>query len=286
MALPTEPDVPAPPPRMRPAEEAELPTQAEAPAAVTAEGRPESADAAAVDAAAKPNPGAAPARVAPVARKALPAGAAAALLDAAADDEGESEGWLITYLDMITLLLVMMVVMLAFAGKFNGVGEGSEALARQAGTVAPVELPLPAAPPETAPAPDLGEDIEVLVEDRRISFRISSEILFESGQADLSLGGLALLRRLLPVLRESPHPIAVHGHTDAVPIHSVRYPSNWELSGARAGSVVRYFEANGIDKQRLRAVGFADTRPLADNASAEGRASNRRVELVLEQPTD
>lgn len=88
------------------------------------------------------------------------------------------------------------------------------------------------------------------------------------------------------MLRESPHPIAVHGHTDAVPIHSVRYPSNWELSGARAGSVVRYFEANGIDKQRLRAVGFADTRPLADNDSAEGRASNRRVELVLEQPAD
>ncbi|SDD51902.1 OmpA/MotB family protein [Aquimonas voraii] len=286
MALPNEPDVPAPTPApVRPAD-AELVAQAEAPAAATAEVSPESADTAAVRAAGKAKPGAAPARAALAARKALPAGAAAALLDAVADDEGESEGWLITYLDMITLLLVMMVVMLAFAGKFEGVGEASEALARQSGTAAPVELPLPTTPPETMAVPDLGEDIEVLVKDKRISFRISSEILFESGQADLSLGGLTLLRRLLPVLRESPHPIAVHGHTDAVPIRSARFPSNWELSGARAGSVVRYFEANGIDKQRLRAVGFADTRPLADNASAEGRASNRRVELVLEQPAD
>lgn len=286
MALPTEPDVTAlPPAPVRPAD-ADL--QAQVADTSRAEEPAESTAAVAMDAAGTPKPrsGAASAQGAQVVRKALPAGAAAALLDAAADDEGESEGWLITYLDMITLLLVMMVVMLAFAGTFNGVGEGSEALARQAGTAAPVELPLPAAPPDAAPVPDLGEDIEVLVEDKRISFRISSEILFESGQADLSLGGLALLRHLLPVLRESPHPIAVHGHTDAVPIHSVRYPSNWELSGARAGSVVRYFEANGIDKQRLRAVGFADTRPLADNASAEGRASNRRVELVLEQPAD
>lgn len=218
---------------------------------------------------------------------AVHAGAAAALLEPLEESDAESEGWLITYLDMITLLLVMMVVMLAFAGKLNGVGEGSEAVTRQAGTAAPIELPplpLPAAAPETAAMPDLGEEIEVLVENRSLSFRISSEILFESGQADLSLGGLALLRRLLPVLRDSPHPIAVHGHTDALPIRSARFPSNWELSGARAGSVVRYFEANGIDRQRLRAVGFADTKPLADNSSADGRAQNRRVELVLEQP--
>lgn len=218
---------------------------------------------------------------------AVHAGAAAALLEPLEASDAESEAWLITYLDVITLLLVMMVVMLAFAGAYNGVGEGSDALARQATEAAPVELPplpLPAAAPETAVLPDLGEDIEVLVQDRSLSFRISSEILFESGQADLSLGGLALLRRLLPVLRESPHPIAVHGHTDALPIRSARFPSNWELSGARAGSVVRYFEANGVDRQRLRAVGFADTRPLANNASAEGRALNRRVELVLEQP--
>jgi chemotaxis protein MotB len=217
-------------------------------------------------------------------------GAASALLDPVDEHESESEGWLITYLDMITLLLVMMVVMLAFAGGLHGLGRSPLEPVSTPAAVAPVQLPpLPLDTPATAsppalPLPDLGEDIEVLVNDRSVSFRISSEILFDSGQADLSLGGLVLLRRLVPVLRDSPHPVAVHGHTDPLPIRSARFPSNWELSSARAGSVVRYLEANGIDKQRLRAVGLADTRPLADNASAEGRAQNRRVELVMQQP--
>lgn len=216
-------------------------------------------------------------------------GVGAALFDTADEGEANGEGWLITYLDMITLLLVMMVVMLAFAGAMRGPRDTGNDAAQPARSAAPVELPpLPlevrdAQPPPTA-VPDLGDDIEVLVNERSISFRISSEILFDSGQADLSVGGLALLRRLLPVLRQSSHPVAVHGHTDPLPIRSARFPSNWELSSARAGSVVRYLEANGIDKQRLRAVGFADTRPLVDNAGAEGRAQNRRVELVLEQP--
>ncbi len=225
---------------------------------------------------------------------AVHAGAASALLDPVDEHESESEGWLITYLDMITLLLVMMVVMLAFAGGLHGLGRSAVESVSTPAAVAPVQLPpLPlytatstatTASALALPVPDLGDDIEVLVNDRSISFRISSEILFDSGQADLSLGGLALLRRLLPVLRDSPHPVAVHGHTDPLPIRSARFPSNWELSSARAGSVVRYLEANGIDKQRLRAVGFADTRALSENESAAGRARNRRVELVLEQP--
>src|SRR5690625_7301960 len=75
--------------------------------------------------------------------------------------------------------------------------------------------------------------------------------------------------------------ITVEGHTDSVPIRSARFPSNWELSGARAGSVVRYLEANGIHSERLRAVGYADTRPLGSNDTVQGRASNRRVELTI-----
>ena len=65
---------------------------------------------------------------------------------------------------------------------------------------------------------------------------------------------------------------------------NARYPSNWELSSARAGSVVRYLQANGIAKGHLKAVGYADSRPIADNGSSDGRARNRRVELVVEKP--
>ena len=92
-----------------------------------------------------------------------------------------------------------------------------------------------------------------------------------------------MLKKLVNVLRESNFQIVVEGHTDSVPIQG-RYPSNWELSGSRAGSVVRYLEANGISSKRLRAVGFADTQSLASNATAEGRAQNRRVELKMEIP--
>src|SRR5690606_15723387 len=72
---------------------------------------------------------------------------------------------------------------------------------------------------------------------------------------------------------------------DSVPVRSnARYPSNWELSSARAGSVVRYLQANGIAKEHLKAVGYADSRPIAGNGTAEGRARNRRVELLVEKP--
>lgn len=225
--------------------------------------------------------------------------------------EPEEESWLLTYLDVMTLLLVMLVVMLASAGK-GSVADGvkqaaSGLLAANDGLLSAHDGLLPATDgllpestqtiavvsPKGGGAEDalkglaldqLGSDIEVVVNDSTVSFRISSEILFGSGQADLSLAGLAVLKRLVPVLNGSAHWIAVEGHTDSVPMRSSRYPSNWELSGARAGSVVRYLEANGVASKRLRAVGYADTRPLEDNATADGRASNRRVELIMEKP--
>lgn len=211
----------------------------------------------------------------------------------------EEESWLTTYLDMMTLLLVLLVVMLAFSG--NGIVDN---IKQRTGTTLPAgagllpedgtsvanapQLPQPL-PGDAAkslldglPIDQLGQDIDVIVNDQSVSFRINSEILFSSGQADLSLEGLSVLRQLIPVMQATPHIVTVEGHTDSIPIRSARYPSNWELSGSRAGSVVRYLEANGIDSRRLKAVGYADTRPLGDNTSAEGRAANRRVELMLE----
>ncbi len=161
----------------------------------------------------------------------------------------------------------------------------------------------PSAAPTAAPAPDqeapsegaalaaslplgeLGHDVEVIVNRRSISFRINSEILFGTGQADLSREGLSVLRRMARVLSDAGYDITVEGHTDSVPVRSnARYPSNWELSSARAGSVVRYLQANGIAKEHLKAVGYADSRPIADNRSPDGRSRNRRVELVVEKP--
>jgi chemotaxis protein MotB len=145
-------------------------------------------------------------------------------------------------------------------------------------------LPDAGPPLNISPLPELGDDIEIIRNKESISFRINSEILYSSAKADLSLEGLAVLRRLIPVFKDSAYAITVEGHTDAVPVRAGRYASNWELSSARAGSVVRYLAANGIASSRLRAIGYADTRPLAGNDSEKGRAANRRVELILDQP--
>ena len=214
------------------------------------------------------------------------------------DADSEEDGWLMSFLDTLTQLLILLVVLLTFAGKgssaatkmvesaHDGVLPATDGLLP--GKALEVPSPLPKKPAEDPlqglPLDKLGKDIEVVVNESTVSFRISSEILFSSGQADLSLAGLGVLQQLVPVLNSTPHRIAVEGHTDAVPVRNGRYPSNWELSGARAGSVVRYLESNGVASNRLRAVGYADTRPLADNGTAEGRARNRRVELIMEKP--
>lgn len=134
---------------------------------------------------------------------------------------------------------------------------------------------------------ELGKDVEVIVNKRSVSFRVNSEILFGTGETDLSPEGLAVLKRMAQVLVKAGYDITVEGHTDSVRVRSsAPYPSNWELSSARAGSVVRYLQANGIPKSRLKAVGFADSKPIADNGTPEGRARNRRVELVVSRHHD
>mgnify|MGYP003520307912 FL=1 len=211
--------------------------------------------------------------------------------------EGEEESWLLTYLDVMTLLLVMMVVMLAFAKPASedaGQGDGSGGPAAPRAQ-APVNLrpqlnqlvvPREKDPLAGLPLDQLGEGVEVLVNDGVVSFRISSEMLFPSGQADLIGPGAEMLATLVPVLNAMPNQrIVVEGHTDDVPIQNARYPSNWELSSGRAGSVVRQLIALGVAPQRIRATGFADTRPLQLNDSEANRAANRRVELVLETVT-
>ena len=225
--------------------------------------------------------------------------------------EEEQEAWLLTYLDVLTLLLVMLVVMLALAGKGDGDGAG-EKPAAEAAALADVRnaaLPLSSSlqsPPALAPAAipaadsettaeaemqdalamDLGQDIEVIVSAGSISFRISSEILFGSGQAELEDAGLDVIDRLIPTLAANQFRIVVEGHTDNLPIQTERLPSNWELSASRASSVVRYLQLAGIDAARMSATGFADTRPLGDNGSDLGRASNRRVELIMQTQPD
>lgn len=116
-----------------------------------------------------------------------------------------------------------------------------------------------------------------------LTLRIADNLLFASGQAELMYEGMMLIAQLVDVLQNFGGDISVEGHTDNIPINTARFPSNWELSSARAISVLLFLEQEGIYANRMRAIGYADTRPLQPNDTPQGRASNRRVELILRE---
>ncbi|MDZ7804770.1 OmpA/MotB family protein [Thiohalophilus sp.] len=204
----------------------------------------------------------------------------------AQDTEGES--WLISYLDTLTLLLTMFVVLLTFA-------DFTDEETPEAVKVVPKPEVVPRPPIESKREPveeavtplggvlldGLDDSVQVQVEKDRVNLVISDRILFDVAEAELRPQGLATLDPLIPILKNEPHRITVEGHTDNLPITTDQFPSNWELASARAASVVRYLQRQGIASDRLRAVGYADTRPVAKNDNPEGRSANRRVEIVI-----
>ena len=226
----------------------------------------------------------------------------------------EEDSWLITYLDVMTLLLVMMVVMLAFSEPTNKKTRGVAVAQPDSPPAVAVPLavsppgvaasgPLPGAPSliaggsivpplrppsrsvENLPIDRLGSQVEVIKSESSVRFRISSELLFAPGEAGLTVPGLRLLDTLLPTFNLAiDHHIVVEGHTDDTPINTARFPSNWELAAGRAGSVVRHLQSRGLNPTRLRATGYAETRPIESNRTPEGQRANRRVELILELP--
>lgn len=127
------------------------------------------------------------------------------------------------------------------------------------------------------------EYVSVELDERGVVIRFDSRILFESGSAELNVNAPIVLDATAEVIAEVDNGVDVEGHTDDVPLNAfARFPSNWELSGARASTVVRYLlDAAPLAPSRLAAVGMADTRPRRSNDNEAGRAENRRVEVVL-----
>lgn len=114
-----------------------------------------------------------------------------------------------------------------------------------------------------------------------VDIKIHTDILFASGSIRLSAAARPVIRHVSLALRSLPVQIMVEGFTDNVPIHTREFPSNWELSAARAATVVRLMSNSGVKPQRLAAVGYGKYHPVATNTTAKGRAQNRRVELVV-----
>jgi chemotaxis protein MotB len=115
---------------------------------------------------------------------------------------------------------------------------------------------------------------------------LADDLLFASGSAALRPGSQDVLQRLALLLSELPNNVRVEGHTDNVPVNSSDYATNWELSAARATTVLRYLvDEAGIEESHLAAAAYADTRPVGDNGMPEGRALNRRADIVIVYPT-
>lgn len=129
---------------------------------------------------------------------------------------------------------------------------------------------------------DLNDVISTDRTERGVVLVLEERVLFNSGEAEILDSGKPFLRKIGTLLGEIPNAVKVEGHADSRPISNYRYPSNWELSGARASSVIRYLIAeNDFDEERFSYAGFGDTEPAAPNDSSKNLRKNRRVEIVI-----
>lgn len=127
----------------------------------------------------------------------------------------------------------------------------------------------------------LDKDVNIKVTQGYAQLEIQDKVLFKSSEADLTASGGVLLKRLTPLLKQSVGLILIEGHTDNIPIKTAQFPSNWELGSSRATSVLHFLVLQQLDSSRLRAITYADTMPIADNSTPEGREKNRRVNILI-----
>jgi chemotaxis protein MotB len=201
-------------------------------------------------------------------------------------DDANEDDWLVTYADAITLLMAFFVIMFSISEpnteKFERVTKGVvETLSRK-----DVEAPV---------TPNSGEQANVDTTTRDQTYQFQSGEMFAPGSADILPSAFAQLDRIaqnMILFGKTDYGVTVQGHTDDVPINTAKFPSNWELSAARAAAVVRYFLSRGIEANRLKAVGLADTEsprtaPLYDKETgepiAENRKANRRVVVKIDR---
>lgn len=222
-------------------------------------------------------------------------------------DEENTDRWLVSYADFITLLFAFFVVMYSISsvnlGKYrvlsNSMTTAFNKASSQVGQPgsqlgisvqrAPISIGLEGQAglkAMTETAAQIEKNMKEWIKKGQIAVRgnekwleveISNSVLFTSGSAQLSRQASEILTSLAGAFKESNNPLYVSGYTDDLPINTVRYPSNWELSAARASSVVRLFAQAGINPARMGAIGFAEFRPSIENTSEQNRQRNRRV---------
>ena len=234
------------------------------------------------------------------------------------EEHQNHERWLVSYADFITLLFAFFVVMYALSsvneGKYRVLSDSMVNAFRNVpvNSSGQTIVSMPPAMPQQKPgaaikaqdavkqkqrekmrniAKDILEVMAPLVEQgkvrvletsRGVTVEINDSILFSPGQALLQAPSVKAMRAIAEVLAAADFPITIEGHTDNVPINTLQFPSNWELSAVRATTVLRLFADTGVTADRLTAIGYGETRPVEPNLLADGRARNRRVTILID----
>jgi chemotaxis protein MotB len=229
------------------------------------------------------------------------------------EEHENAERWLLTYADLITLLLAFFIMMYTFskqdAQKYQEVSmhlkaifaggtgiaqKGSVSGTAQLDTISnksassnEIKKQIEQEIDSMAKANGLKDNYTVFSDERGIVIRIMDKAFFDEGKADLKDSAKRALDKIVPVIKQTNNHIRIEGHTDNVPIKTNEFRSNWELSVRRSTEVVRYFiEKGGVPPQRISATGYAEYRPLMNNDTAANRALNRRIEIIVAKSQD
>lgn len=193
--------------------------------------------------------------------------------------------WIYTYGDMVTLLLCFFVLLFAMSKSDEEKFKAVSASFRGGPPASPFMFTGMPTPMENLEASlkqsDISEVTDITIDDRGIAISFSDTAMFEPGSANPTQEGIETIEKFARVLYAVPNRIIIEGHTDNVPIKSLHFPSNWELSGARSGSVARLLESFGIKSDRMEIAGYGSTRPKVSNDSPALRRLNRRIDILL-----
>ncbi|RUR08342.1 OmpA family protein [Legionella sp. km772] len=218
------------------------------------------------------------------------------------DEHTDTHRWVISYADFITLLFAFFVVMYAISSvnvsKYKSLSEGMKSAFNKKdqnqATQSTAEIKNGPEAKKTKGTFQDGLDYlkKSLSELEDGSYKVNSQedwievdikagSLFQSGTADLTPQALLKLMQLAGKIKDLPYTIVVEGYTDSIPIETPQYPSNWELSAARAASVGRALNSFGVNSQHILVTGYGEQYPIADNSTEDGRSANRRVNIII-----
>jgi chemotaxis protein MotB len=219
-------------------------------------------------------------------------------------DEIRGDEWMATFSDTITLLLTFFILLYSFSTidqqKWQSIATSLQSVltGKESNGIMKNTSPVQTIPSNIENKSNmdeiyervkkfieenkLGTTVEIKEDDRGVILQLRDSILFESGKADVLPESKSLLDKLGNLIKTVPNNIIVEGHTDNVPINTYKFQSNWDLSASRAVNVVKFFiDQENVNAARFTASGYGEYRPIVDNSTAENRAKNRRVNILI-----